>query len=80
MDRKSWEMKNYDIGLYETNKQFESQRLEQNQANQWADQTPRENSRLFGDLSTKNRICQEHHPRDCQDIEELRRIGCKQAD
>ena len=36
-------------------------------------------SRLFGELSTKNRIYQEHHVKDCQAIEELRRICCKQA-
>ena len=37
------------------NQQLESQRLELYQANQWADQAQRENSRLFGELSTKNR-------------------------
>ena len=36
-------------------------------------------SRLFGELSTKNQIYQEHHEKDCQAIEELRRICCKQA-
>ena len=53
MDRKSWERKNSDIAPYETNQQLESQRLELYQANQWADQAPRQNIRLFGELSTK---------------------------
>ena len=56
MDRKSWERRNSDIALYETNQQLESQRLELCQANQWADQAQRQNIRLFGELSTKSKI------------------------
>ena len=80
MDRKSYERRNSDIALYETNQQLESQRLELHQVNQWADQARGANSRLFGELSTKHRIYQEHHARDGQKIRELRRICCKQAD
>ena len=80
MDRKSRERRNSGVALCQTNQQLESQRLELYQANQWADQAQRENSRLFGELSTKNRIYQEHHARDCQEVEELRIIFCKQAD
>ena len=46
MDRKSWERRISDLALYETNQQLETQRLELYQANEWADQTQRENSRL----------------------------------
>ena len=80
MDRKSWERRNSDIAQYETNQQLESQRLELYQANQWAGQAQQENSRPFGEVSTKNRIHQEHHARDCQDRVKLRKICCKQAD
>ena len=45
-----------------------------------ADQAQRENNRLFGDLVTKNRIYQEHHARNCQEIVEMRRLCCKPAD
>ena len=40
----------------------------------------KENIRLFGELNMKNRIYQEHHATDCQEIQESRRICCKQAD
>ena len=45
MDRKSWEKRNSDIALYETNQQLESQSLELHQVNQWADQARGANSR-----------------------------------
>ena len=80
MDRKSWERRHSDIALYQTNQQLEAQSLELYQASRWADQAQRENSRSFGELSTQNRIYQEHHARDCQEIEELRRTCCEQAD
>ena len=51
MDRKSWERRNSDLALYETNQQLESQRLEFFQANEWADQAQMVNSSLFGALS-----------------------------
>ena len=63
----------------ETNHQLGSQRLEFSQANHWADQAQRENSRSFGELRGKNRINQESHAKDCQEIEELRRVCCEEA-
>ena len=36
VDRKSWERRNSDVALYETNRELESQRLELYQADQWA--------------------------------------------
>ena len=56
------------------------EKMEVYQANHWAEQAQRESSRLFGELSTKERICQEQHARDSQEREELRRICCMQAD
>ena len=59
MDRGSWERRNSDIALYETNQQFESQRLALYQANQWTDHAHRDHIKLFEELNTKNRIYQE---------------------
>ena len=42
MDTRRWARRNYDIALYETNQQLESQRLELYQAIHWADQAQRE--------------------------------------
>ena len=38
-----WEKRNSDIALFEINQEFESQRLQLQQANQWADQSQRDN-------------------------------------
>ena len=35
---------------------------------------------LYGELEFRNRFFQEDHARDCQEIEELRRICCKETD
>ena len=74
MDIGNWEQRDAENALYETNRGLESQRLELYQANQWADQAQREKINLFGELEMRNRIFQENRARDCQDIEELRRI------
>ena len=63
MDRNSRVRRNSGVALHQTNQQLESQRLELHQANQWADRAQRENSRLFGESSSKNRLHQEHHAR-----------------
>ena len=80
MDRISWERRNSDFALFETNQQLESQRLALHQANQWADQAQMENHRIFEELTMKSNLYQENHARNCQEIEELRRICCKQAE
>ena len=56
MDRRSWERRNSDIALNETNQKLVSQRLELYQANQWPDHAQRENIRLFVELNTKNQV------------------------
>ena len=40
----------------------------------------REKIRLYGELELKNRLFQENHARGCQEIEELRRVCCEEAD
>ena len=80
MDRRCWEQRNADIALCETNRDLQSQRLEPYQAKPMGRSSSRRNRRLSGEPSTKNNIYQEHHARDCQEIEELRSICCKQAD
>ena len=39
---KNWEKRDSDIDLYEINQEFESQRLQLQQANQWADHAQRD--------------------------------------
>ena len=75
-----WKEENSDIALDETNRQLVSQRLELYQADQWPDQAQREKICLFGKLITRNRFYQESRAQDGQEIEELRRICCEQAD
>ena len=45
---KHWERRNSDIALYEINQEFESQRLQLQQANRWADQAQKEKISLCG--------------------------------
>ena len=54
MDRKSWERGHSDIALYQTNQQRIT-KIGAVSGESVADQTQRENSRLFRELSTKNR-------------------------
>ena len=55
------EQRNAHTAVYETNRQLECQRLELNQANQWADQAQREKVRSSGHLHLSNRFFQEYH-------------------
>ena len=80
MDRREWERRNADIALYETGRQIESQEMELNQANQLSDEAQREKSRLCEELFLRNSAFQEDRARDCQEIEELRRLCCVEAD
>ena len=54
--------------------------MELYQANQWADQAQREKINLCGESEIRNRLFQESRARDCQEIEELRRICCEETD
>ena len=77
---KSWEKRNRDHSLQEINQEFESQRFRLNQASRWADQSHRDKISLYGVLELRNRLFQENHARDCQEIEELRRICFEETD
>ena len=77
---RNWEQRNSDVALHETNQELEPQRLKLYQYNQLADQARREKIKLCGELEMKNRLFQESCARNCQDIEELRRICCEETD
>ena len=77
---KHWEKRNSDIALHEINQEFESQRLQLQQANHWDDQAQGEKISLCGELEVRNRLFRENRAKDCQDIEELRRICFEETD
>ena len=73
-------MRNADIALHETGMQLQSQRTELYQESQLTDQTRREKSWPSEELEMRNRSFQEDRARNCQEIEELRRICCAEAE
>ena len=77
---KHWEKRNSDIAPHEINLEFESQRLQLQHANQWADQAQRDKMSLHGELEMRSGLFREHHANDCQEIEELMRTCCEEAD
>ena len=60
-------------------KNLEPQRFQQHQPSRSADQAQRDKIRLYGELEKRNRLFQEDHAIDCQEIEELRRICCEEV-
>ena len=76
MGRRSWEWRNVGIA----GRQLESSNMELYQANQLTDQARRVKSWLCEEVEIRNRTFQEDRARDCQYIEELRRICCAGAD
>ena len=74
------EQKGSELALCHTHQELESQRLQQHQVNQWADQALREKINLCGELDMRNRLFNESRTRSCQEIEELRRICCEETD
>ena len=73
-------MKLSEIAFREINQEFESQRFQLHQARRWADQAQRDKISLYGELELINRLFQEDHASDCQEIEELRSICCEETD
>ena len=67
------ERRNSECALNESRRELESRRRQLLEANQWADQSQRERIHLCSELETKNRLHQQCHTRNCQEIEELRR-------
>ena len=80
VEARSWEKRNSDIAFQEINQELESQRFQVHQASRWADQAQRSKISLYGQLELRNRLCQQNHATDCQEIEDLRRICCEETD
>ena len=80
VEARHWEKKNSDIAFHEINQEFESQRFQQHQASRWADHAQRNKISLYEELELRNRLLEEDHARECQEIEELRRIRCDEPD
>ena len=80
LDRREWTMCNADVALCETGMQLQSQRMELHQANHLTDQTRREKIWLFEELEMRNKVFQEDRARNCQEIGDLRRICCAEAE
>ena len=59
MDVRGWEKRRSDFALYGTNGELESQRLELNLMNRWADQAQKVRIILHGELEKRNRLFQE---------------------
>ena len=69
------------VALHEISQEFESQRLQPQQANQWADQAQKRQNKLAWRIGNENRLFPEHQAKkDCHEIEELRRTCCEEAD
>ena len=79
VEPRNWEKRNADIAFQEINQEFVSQRFQLHQTSRWADQAHRDKISLYGDLELTNRVFEENYARDCQQIEELRRICCEET-
>ena len=75
VEARNWEKRNSDIAFQEINQEFEPQRFQQHQASRWADQAQRDKISLYGEFELRNRLFQENHARDCQEIEECSLIA-----
>ena len=80
VEARNMEKRKSDIALQEIHQEFESQRVQLHQACRWADQAQRDKISLYGELELRNRLFQENHAKDCQNIEDLRRICCEETD
>ena len=65
------------MDLFEVKQEFESQRIQLQKANRWADQAQRDQIRLYGELELRNSLFQESQAKMCQETEELKRICAK---
>ena len=80
VDVKHWEKRNSEIALYEVNQEYESRRFQLQQANRWADHAQRDTPSLCRELEVRNRLFQESQAKDCQEIQELRRMCREETD
>ena len=65
--------KKFRYALLESQRELESQRLQQFEDNQWADQAQRERIHLWSELEVKNCLHQEYYAGSCQEFEDLKR-------
>ena len=80
VEARSWEKRNSYIAFQEINQELESQRFQVHQASRWADQAQRGKISRYRKLEKRNRLFQENHATDWQEIEELGRICCEESD
>ena len=80
VEARNWEEQRQDISFQEINQEFESQRFQLHQASRSADQAQRDIISLYGELELRNRRFQEDHARDCEEIDNLRKISCEETD
>ena len=73
MEIQNMERRNSEYALIESQREFESQRLQLSEANQWADQAQPERIHLCSELEMKSHLHRECYARSCQEIEELKR-------
>ena len=74
MEIRNWEKRNSDIAYNPINLELVQQAI------QWADQAQREKISLCGELEMRNSLFRENRAKDCQEIEELRRVCCEETD
>ena len=79
MEIRRRELKSSEMALYEPHRELESQKLQLDLANDWADQPQREKINLCGGLDLRNRLYQESQVRTCHQIEALRRTCCEET-
>ena len=80
VEARNWEEQRQDVSFQEINQEFESQRFQLHQASRSADQAQRDIISLYGELELRNRRFQEDHARDCEEIDNLRKISCEETD
>ena len=73
-------MQNAEIARYENGMKLQCQTMELHQASHLTDQTRREKSWLCDELERRDRALQGDRARNCQEIEELQRICCTDAE
>ena len=80
LDRREQEKRNADMALFEPGMQLQSKRLELYQENQLTDQTQREKSWPSEEKVMRNIVFQEDRARNWQDVEDLRKFCCAEAE
>ena len=80
LDRREWKMQSADRALHGSGFQLHSQRMELYQANQLTDQSQKEKSWLCTDLEMREGDPQEDRLKSYQELQDLKRICCAEAE